>query len=206
MSLRDRQKKGRYDRILAAAARLFVARGFESTRAEEIAAAADLSVGTLYNYFSSKTEILLILVAVENEQLAPLGAAMPRSGPASHQITALLLTYLDPRHTLLNRDLWRLGFALAFRDVASPGARRLRDSDRVLCDQVIELTKDLKAQGLLRSDLDCTAFGTTVFNNANMLFVEFTRSETMTDFDLQNQVRALTGAIVTLALPGGPEA
>jgi TetR/AcrR family transcriptional regulator, fatty acid metabolism regulator protein len=47
--------------ILDAALKTFVKRGYPDTRVSEIAAEATVAEGTLYNYFSSKEEILLAL-------------------------------------------------------------------------------------------------------------------------------------------------
>ena len=57
--LRERQKATRTQRILDEAFELFRSVGYEAARIEDIAAAAELSVGTFYNYFPSKAEILL---------------------------------------------------------------------------------------------------------------------------------------------------
>jgi AcrR family transcriptional regulator len=43
--------------ILAAAAKIFTAKGFHPTKVEEIATAAGVGKGTVYEYFSSKTEV-----------------------------------------------------------------------------------------------------------------------------------------------------
>ena len=75
MGLRERQKTGRTQRILDAAVVLFTEKGFDQVKAEEIAEQAEVSVGTLYNYFGSKNEILLTLSALENEQIEALAAA-----------------------------------------------------------------------------------------------------------------------------------
>ena len=59
--LRDQQKQKRREAILVVSARLFGQQGYAATSMEEIAAAAELSVGTLYNYFKSKGDITLAL-------------------------------------------------------------------------------------------------------------------------------------------------
>lgn len=43
--------------ILSAAAKIFTAKGFHQAKVEEIAAAAGVGKGTVYEYFTSKTEI-----------------------------------------------------------------------------------------------------------------------------------------------------
>ncbi|HEU4839939.1 MAG TPA: helix-turn-helix domain-containing protein, partial [Ilumatobacteraceae bacterium] len=54
------------DEILAAASRLFGARGVTGTTMSQIAAAAGLQQSSLYYYFRSKEEILATLVAKAN--------------------------------------------------------------------------------------------------------------------------------------------
>jgi len=60
--------KEKQDLICQAAIRTFSRKGFYNTRAEEIAHEAGVAVGTIYNYFESKEEILLSIFKVEFEQ------------------------------------------------------------------------------------------------------------------------------------------
>ena len=55
---RERQAAARLEQILDAAARLFAERGFHRTTTRDIAAAADVAEGTLYNYFDNKDDLL----------------------------------------------------------------------------------------------------------------------------------------------------
>ena len=59
--LRERQKADRTGRILDAASRLFRDQGYDAVRIEDIAAAAEVSAGTCYNYFSTKGDLLLAM-------------------------------------------------------------------------------------------------------------------------------------------------
>jgi len=49
--LRARQKAIRHDRIIEAATRLFREQGYDTVKMEAIAAAAEVAIGTIYNYF-----------------------------------------------------------------------------------------------------------------------------------------------------------
>jgi len=72
----DRQQRRigrRRGEILAAAARVFAEKGYTNTTTREIAAAADVAEGTLYNYFANKREILL---AIAQETEAPMETAV----------------------------------------------------------------------------------------------------------------------------------
>ena len=203
MGLREQQKIERKQHILDAAAELFGRDGFDAVKAEHIAELAKVSVGTLYNYFPGKNEILMTLIAIENERLEDMGQTFVPDfdAPAADIFSAFLLQYFAPETMLLNKALWRKGFAISFADVTSKEARRLRQSDRVLSDQVVALTEAVQSRGLLRDDLDSTIFGATLFNNANMMFLDFTRSENRTYQDVTEGIEAMTRALVTIALP-----
>jgi AcrR family transcriptional regulator len=72
----DRRKRRiarRRGEILAAAARVFADKGYANTTTKQIADAADIAEGTLYNYFGGKREILL---AIAHEGQAPIEAVL----------------------------------------------------------------------------------------------------------------------------------
>lgn len=59
-------------RILAAAAKLFTRKGFHGTSTRDIAAEAGVSLGNIYNHFSTKEEIfVLLLEKYEKEYFSP---------------------------------------------------------------------------------------------------------------------------------------
>lgn len=59
---RERRKEARPGELLDAALELFVEKGFTATRAEEVAARAGVSKGTLFLYFQSKEELFKAVV------------------------------------------------------------------------------------------------------------------------------------------------
>jgi TetR/AcrR family transcriptional regulator len=59
---RERRKQARPGELLQAALELFVEKGFAATRAEEVAARAGVSKGTLFLYFQSKEELFKAVV------------------------------------------------------------------------------------------------------------------------------------------------
>ena len=76
---RQRRAAARRDQILDAAATVFADRGFHAATTREIAAAADVSEGTIYNYFDSKDDLLISLMTslteletLDEEMLASL--------------------------------------------------------------------------------------------------------------------------------------
>jgi AcrR family transcriptional regulator len=73
-SRRERKKQRNRARILDAARALFQAQGYEATTVDEIAAAADFSRGTVFNYFPTKGHLLYEIAADEMETLTHMVA------------------------------------------------------------------------------------------------------------------------------------
>ncbi len=69
MNLRQRKKAATRKRILDTALRLFARRGFESPTVEEIAVAARVGKGTIYNYFRTKEDILVAFIAAQEARV-----------------------------------------------------------------------------------------------------------------------------------------
>ncbi|MFJ6752782.1 TetR/AcrR family transcriptional regulator [Streptomyces sp. NPDC091266] len=57
--LRERKKRQTRQRISEVATALFLARGFDHVTIAEVAAAAEVSVNTVYNYFEAKEDLVL---------------------------------------------------------------------------------------------------------------------------------------------------
>lgn len=67
---RERRIAARRQQILDAAAQVFSKVGYERATTREIAEAADLSEGTLYNYFKSKQELLIAIARAYADEVA----------------------------------------------------------------------------------------------------------------------------------------
>lgn len=83
---RERERERNREEILRAAEKVFAARGYEGSSMADIAAEAEFSVGSLYNFFRDKAalgeEVMVRICeerAAELEALAPL-AADPAAG------------------------------------------------------------------------------------------------------------------------------
>src|SRR5271157_419238 len=59
---RERQVQRKKEEILAAATRVFAAKGFSAATTKDIANEADIGESTLYNYFDSKREIMMAIM------------------------------------------------------------------------------------------------------------------------------------------------
>jgi AcrR family transcriptional regulator len=103
------------ERILAAARQLFLAKGFEASTTRDIADAAGIATGTLFNYFATKEAILASLAALatagvhreferesagrgalDADLFAFVAAGLRKLKPFRKQLPVLLETALNP--------------------------------------------------------------------------------------------------------------
>lgn len=201
--LRARQKRLRHERILDAALMLFREAGYDAVRTEDIAASAEVSVGTLYNYFENKGDLLLALVTLEVEEVLEQGEAVVKSPPADVALALNLLIagYYDHSNTYLTKELWRTAMALTIQAAETPFSQRFTALDRSLTDQVCALVAELQRRGLARADVDAVALGQVIFNTLNQMFIEFVKLEGMPIEALKATVARQVEALALLLRP-----
>ena len=86
---RDRRIIARRTQILEAAETIFAAKGYHGTTTREIAQAADVSEGTLYNYFASKRDLFVGLMISRTDALVE-SIAEVRAGSVEGAMAELL--------------------------------------------------------------------------------------------------------------------
>lgn len=198
--LRERQKAERQRRLVAAAAARFREAGYEKTRIEDIAAAAELSPGTVYNYYRHKGELLIAVVALAVLEMLEAGERLLEAPPAAAEaaINALVDSCLDRALVHLSKDNWRHALASAIAQPETILARRYAELEARLADQVRRLLDSLQQHGAIRADLDTIAFGRLISNNANLLFLDYVREEERQLDELKAGVRAQHAALCRL--------
>jgi len=99
---RERRIAARKSAILYAAGRLFAEKGYHRTTTKDIAEAADVSEGTIYNYFVSKEDLLFGIMTelTETERLGEQLQTSYLDGPRE-----FLLTMLQQRHEFLQKNV-----------------------------------------------------------------------------------------------------
>ncbi len=200
VGLRERQKAERENRILSAAVTRFRSEGYRAVRIEDLAETAEVSVGTVYNYYQTKGDILMATVAMEVEEVLEAGARLVADPPAGVEepLLALIFGYYDHSLEYLTKEMWRAAMALSIEAPGTPNGQRYSDLDRRLAAQVTELIAALQARGDLRADLDARALGEVLFNNLNQMFAEFVKDDAMTLAELRARVDAQTRPLARL--------
>ncbi|MGF1630672.1 MAG: TetR/AcrR family transcriptional regulator [Kiloniellaceae bacterium] len=188
--LREKQKADRDQRILRAATRLFREEGYERTKIETIAEKAKVSIGTVYNYYQNKGDLLVAIVSMEVNEVLRAGAALIKRPPAevAEAVKALISIYLDHSLVYLNKEMWRHAMAISTHQPDSPFGRHYGELDDRLTRQVCELIERLQADGRVKAGIDATAAGEMIFNNTNMMFIVFVKTELMTLAELKDSI------------------
>lgn len=87
MGLRERKKLIRLQRIVAAARDLFINKGFSNTTIQDIAAEADVGLGTLYLYAKSKEDLLVMVFKDDILRMIETSyASIPADAPLLEQL------------------------------------------------------------------------------------------------------------------------
>lgn len=198
--LRERQKADRERRILGAAVTKFRAEGYRSVRIEDLAEMAEVSVGTVYNYYQTKGDILIATVAMEVEEVLTSGAEIVHAPPpgAEEALLSLIFSYYDHSLEYLSKEMWRTAMALAIEAPGTPNGQRYAELDARLSAQVTDLIRALQARGEVRADVDPVAMGQLIFNNLNQMFIEFVKEDDMTLETLRSEVAAQTAPLARL--------
>ncbi|SEH03203.1 DNA-binding transcriptional regulator, AcrR family [Nonomuraea solani] len=130
--LRERKKRETRQRIADIAMGLFMARGFDNVTVAEVARAADVSVNTVFNYFSTKED----LFADRHDQAVDLPLrVLEEREPGESVVRAFRRDFFDA----IGTRHWRYGFNLG-ADVFS----RVVDASPALVARLRALHEDRK--------------------------------------------------------------
>jgi AcrR family transcriptional regulator len=198
--LRAKQKADKTRRILESATTLFREQGYDSARIEDIAEMAEVSVGTLYNYYQNKGDILVATVAMEVTEVLEAGSRIVANPPlnVAEALRTLIEQYYDHSLYYLSKEMWRTAMAISIQQPDTPLSRRYTDLDGQLCAQVVRLIETLQVRGVVHASVDAKAMGEVFFNNLNMMFVEFCKVDAMPLEELKARVNAQHAPIAAL--------
>lgn len=201
---RERQKAAREGRILAAAEILFARHGYAETTMGAIARRVGLAVGTLYNYFPSKPELVAAILRRETRETLEAAERERKHHDLEHgdperAILAHFDVYVDlvVRHD--RRQLREL-FAAAIAQ-PDPVAKAAFEMDLRLIGQLAELLGDLRTEGSLAAELDAGRAALTLYAiYASWLFL-YAAMEEVSPARFRDEVRAGVATAVRGLLP-----
>jgi AcrR family transcriptional regulator len=152
---RERRRAQTLDHVAATAMRLFEAGGYDATTMEQIALAADVAKGTLYNHFATKEAILAhwvhMQLAADTERLAEVVARPGSFAPRLRELLGASARWSE-RHRSYLLDYFRFRF-LNIEDELGGGSGDADGRPRDLAGLFAQLIAQAQRDGTLRDDL-----------------------------------------------------
>ena len=177
ISLRKQKKFQARQTILAAAAQQFELNGFANTSIAGIMQAAGLGVGTFYNYFSSKEEVLLTLAKNLRERVEKSIAAAKKINQSSPELLELCCVYTSKQ---IDENRFILPLFISASDYSdkpeqipqslSPGFRELFEEIILRGQERGEFRSDVPANTI--SEMVHSIYQTTAFSKLEISFQE----------------------------------
>lgn len=162
-SRRERNKRDKLERIVAAAAKVFASpRGFAGATTQEIAQLADVGSGTLFSYISAKEDLLIMVfrTAMETMMESALKAASAKRSAEKKFVTFFMqaIRYFErdiPTARELSRHIMFVTDERRRSDV--------RSLMRTLLKQLVVLVDQGKAAGEIRVETSSMALAKNLF-------------------------------------------
>jgi len=155
--IREKKKKLIQDRIMSISRQMFQEKGYNDTTMDEIAEKAELGVGTLYNYFKSKTEIFLaimtddLIISSEDQELF--------FDDLQKDVTELIMIFIRKTFKnmkMLGKRVWKELMSAVFSTKSSNILfRNMIGYDYKFIEKLMQFFEDLKQQGKLMNQFNC---------------------------------------------------
>lgn len=157
--LREKKKSERKDRIFSAAVDLFNEKGFSNTSMQDIADNANLAVGTLYNYFPSKNDLLLDIMHEEIEITIAENDALFNEvnlqNKSAKEIIKLISKKIFSTPLLVNKDSLKEIFIATFSSNANMEKGVLLDIK--LIEALQNLLNRLQKNNMINQNIDTSS-------------------------------------------------
>ncbi|WP_417450641.1 TetR/AcrR family transcriptional regulator [Kordiimonas sp.] len=199
--LRERQKAQRRALIEKAAGELFVEKGFADTTIEEIAARAVVSAPTVYNYYGTKGDLLLALVARGEEGIEEALVNFSKQA-ADHDpidlVAEVIRSNVNDTLSALSRELW--GHVVAFVATAPDPDVAPRYLDTIASGLGAAIESVLKAyqdMGIISAELDARELAYLLTRMERIHFLNYVYLKAMTVADLHEAIARDVAIIIS---------
>ncbi len=198
-SRREQKRQQTFDSIVTAAAGSFQTNGYHATTIETIATDANVSVGTVYNYFGTKSAVLMAVVTGDTERaLTDAGSAIDLSSDDPVEVLMpLIMVYVDAM-TALGRDVLRELFRAGFDPAESALMADLVSLDEQSIAQIGEAIARMQAHGLASDTVDAGSAAILIYSVMAVATLMFVSMPEVTDQSVETMIRSQ----LTLAFRG----
>lgn len=183
-------------RLMDLARREFIAKGYEATTVEAIAAGAGMSKGAVYFYFKSKANLLLSLLD-EAERLTvepAVTAVRDAGGSARDRLVAFLHSQSLVGQRYADRMMLVILMSIEFHGRGGPIEERLRAVHDTVTRLLTEVVADGQREGVIPAELPTREVASVVMAVNQGCFLEwYRRGDELRGVDL---VRALRTTVL----------
>lgn len=187
-TLRERKKNDRRQRMQNSALALFGKQGFTKTTIAQIAEKADLGVGTVYNYYKSKEEILFSIIQDHSgEYISKLEKIINAADKnISESVAAFLGVYLES-FSIYNKTIWRelIATGLSTNQAVMPFVDKV---DFVYLNKFTELLDKFKRRKIIRINVESPEIVSIIHNILIANVLRYLSNEKMALADLKKNV------------------
>ena len=198
--LRGRKKARRRDEIIAAARELFAEQGIDGTTMADIAAAAEVSAATVFNYFGSKDGILVAMItegvaaARENDR----GTHLREGADLTTLFTGIFMRVNAQTLAVAGKRVWRYAEAAAIRHPRTALADEFRNVSKALHEVIVEILSDIELE--TRAGIECPLdyLASVLIDLWSACFIRLITAENMPQDEYEDMVRGRFAPLVTL--------
>ena len=203
--LREKQKAQRRALIELAAKNLFVEKGFELASIEEIASLAMVSQATVYNYYGSKYELLLAIVARGETGVVAKDSEFTQRAAFEDPIeliTEVIMSNIHDTLSTLSRELW--GNVISYvattsdKDVAPRYIETIAGGLGTAIFHVLEISQK---EHMIKKDADIEYLSHFLTRNERIQFLNFIYLKDLSISDLGISIRNDVTFILKPLLP-----
>jgi AcrR family transcriptional regulator len=179
--LRQRKKENRRKEILEIATELFREHGYPSTSMEAIARGADISPNTIYNYYRTKGQLLIAMIAASDQLFLAKRSAQDVQ---PHNAIEFMFGFLEAlaKHSLaeIDKNTWKHAIAQTMvREESDDISKDIRNINKRLVEVIEEAITMLKTQGYLRPSAKPESLASMLFDFHRILFIRLIVDESI---------------------------
>ena len=158
-------------RILRAATEVFSRKGFWSSTTDDVARAAGVSKGLVFNYFKTKDDLLEAILREHLSAALRVWSEDRPSGTPEEQLRDLFDRTMQ--HALEHTDAYRLYFSLLYQPGASPALERaVAEVKDEVASHYESLTKIIRAAGVRNAQARALLFQASINGMFSFLLLQ----------------------------------
>ena len=191
MKLREQKRLRCEQEIFAAAMELFRMKGFSQTTMQDIPDKAEVAVGTLYNYFDSKGDLLIsYLSASSGSIMEKAQVAIEKEHPDPEKAVLELFGIFSELFTSHEKSLWREYLSAAYND-SNKLSGRIWGTQQGFQELLVKLIVDFQKEKIINPNLNPAVAASVLYSSFFLQFLRYIN----TDLSLSQLLQDLNAQI-----------